>query len=161
PEVIADTKRYTALRREHADLGELVKAFDAYEKASSDLDGNKALLADPEMRAMAAEEIPTLETRITALTAELEQLLLPRDPNDAKNTILEIRSGTGGEEAALFAADLFRMYSRYADTRGWKVEVLSTSDASAGGLKELVANVSGDRVYSWLRFEGGVHRVQR
>jgi peptide chain release factor 1 len=161
PEVIADTKRYTALRREHAELGELVRVFGIYEKAVADLEGNKALLADAEMRAMAEEEIPGLERQITELTAQLELLLLPSDPNDAKNTILEIRSGTGGEEAALFAADLFRMYSRYADAHGWKVEVLSTSEASAGGLKELVASVSGDRVYSWLRFEGGVHRVQR
>ncbi len=161
PEVIADTKRYTALRREHADLGEIVKAFDAYERASSDLAGNKALLADAEMRPMAEEEIPGLERQISALAAQLETLLLPRDPNDAKNTILEIRSGTGGEEAALFAADLFRMYSRYADAHGWKVEILNSSDASAGGLKELIASVSGDKVYSWLRFEGGVHRVQR
>ena len=161
PEVIADTKRYTLLRREHADLGELVKAFDAWEKASADLAGNKALLADAEMRAMAEEEIPGLEKQVVALEGEIETLLLPRDPNDAKNTILEIRSGTGGEEAALFAADLFRMYSRYADTRGWKIEVLSTSEASAGGLKEIVCSVTGDKIYSWLRFEGGVHRVQR
>ena len=161
PEVIADNKRYTMLRREHAELGEITKAFDAYEKATSDLEGNRALLSDPEMRPMAEEEIPGLEKKIVALTSELETLLLPRDPNDAKNTILEIRSGTGGEEAALFAADLYRMYQRYADAHGWKMEVLSTSDASAGGLKELIASVTGDRVYSWLRFEGGVHRVQR
>ena len=161
PEVIADSKRYTAMRREHGELAELTKAFDAYEKASSELAGNRALLADTEMRSMAEEEIPGLEKRIAELAIEIEALLLPRDPNDAKNTILEIRSGTGGEEAALFAADLFRMYSRYADAHGWKIEVLSTSEASAGGLKELVASVSGDRVYSWLRFEGGVHRVQR
>jgi peptide chain release factor 1 len=161
PEIIADNKRYTLMRREHADLGEIVKAFNEYERVEGDLAGNKALLADAEMRPMAEEEIPGLERRLVELAAELETLLLPRDANDAKNTILEIRSGTGGEEAALFAADLFRMYSRYADANGWKVEILNSSDASAGGLKELIASVSGDKVYSRLRFEGGVHRVQR
>ncbi len=161
PEVIADNKRYTALRREHAELGEIVRVFGEYERSESELLGNKALLVDAEMRPMAEEEIPGLEKRMVELAAQLELLLLPTDPNDTKNTILEIRSGTGGEEAALFAADLFRMYSRYADNHGWKIEILNTSDASAGGLKELIASVSGDRVYSWLRFEGGVHRVQR
>lgn len=161
PEVIADTKRYTALRREHADLGALTEAYARYKVVERQLVDDRAALADPELREMAEEEIPQLEAERAELTARLEVLLLPSDANDARNTILEIRSGTGGEEAALFAADLFRMYSRYAERVGWKVEILSTSEASAGGLKEIVASILGERVYSRLRFEGGVHRVQR
>jgi peptide chain release factor 1 len=161
PEVISDGKRYAQLRREHGELGPLVVAFADWQKTRRQLEDDRAALLDPELREMAEEEIPALEARLAELEKELEVLLLPSDPNDARNTILEIRSGTGGEEAALFAADLFRMYSRYADRAGWKIEILSTSEASAGGLKEIVASVSGDRVYSRLRFEGGVHRVQR
>ncbi|GAB4194776.1 MAG: peptide chain release factor 1 [Sandaracinaceae bacterium] len=161
PEVIADAKRYTALRREHAELGALTEVYARFKAVERQLADDRAALADPELREMAEEEIPQLEAERAELTARLEVLLLPSDPNDARNTILEIRSGAGGEEAALFAADLFRMYSRYAERAGWKVEILSTSEASGGGLKELVASITGDRVYSRLRFEGGVHRVQR
>jgi peptide chain release factor 1 len=161
PEVIADGKRYTALRREHGDLEGLTRAWAEHKKASRALADDKEALADPELRAMAEEEIPVLVARLAELEKELEVLLLPRDPNDARNTILEIRSGTGGEEAALFAADLFRMYSRFAERAGWKVEILSTSEASAGGLKEVIASITGQQVYSRLRFESGVHRVQR
>jgi peptide chain release factor 1 len=118
-------------------------------------------LSDPDLRELAELEIPELEREVATLAEELNVLLLPTDPNDVRNTVLEIRAGTGGEEAALFAADLFRMYSRYAERRRWKVETLSMSEASAGGLKEIVALVSGERVYSQLRFEAGVHRVQR
>jgi peptide chain release factor 1 len=161
PEVIADAKRYTALRREHAELGALTEVYTRYKAVERQLADDRVALADPELREMAEEEIPKLEAERVELTARLEVLLLPSDANDARNTILEIRSGTGGEEAALFAADLFRMYSRYAERVGWKVEILSTSEASAGGLKEIVASILGERVYSRLRFEGGVHRVQR
>jgi peptide chain release factor 1 len=161
PEVISDSKRYTQLRREHGDLDELTKAWAEHKKASKALAEDRAALADPELRSMVEEEIPVLEARLLELEQELELLLLPRDPNDARNTILEIRSGTGGEEAALFAADLFRMYTRFAERAGWKVEILSSSDASAGGLKEMIASVTGQQVYSRLRFESGVHRVQR
>jgi peptide chain release factor 1 len=160
-EVIADGKRYTQLRREHGDLDALVKSWAEYQKVSRALADDREALGDPELRAMAEEEIPQLVARLSELEKELELLLLPRDPNDARNTILEIRSGTGGEEAALFAADLFRMYSRFAERAGWKVEILSTSEASAGGLKEVIASVTGAQVYSRLRFESGVHRVQR
>lgn len=161
PDVLADTKRMTQLNRERSDLLELVQVFDRYRKVKTQLDDDREALADPELREMVQEEIPGLEAELDALEKKLQVLLLPSDPNDARNTVLEIRAGTGGEEAALFAADLFRMYSRYADKVGWKIEVLSTSEASAGGLKELIALVTGDKVYSWLRFEGGVHRVQR
>jgi peptide chain release factor 1 len=161
PEIISDTRRYTMLRREHADLGAIVETFGRHQKATSQLADDRVALMDPELRSMAEEEIPLLEAELATLEQSIELLLLPTDPNDARNTIFEIRSGTGGEEAALFAADLFRMYARYAETVGWKVEVLSTSDASAGGLKEIVLAINGDKVYSRLRFEGGVHRVQR
>ena len=161
PEIISDARRYPQLRREHGELAPLVAAFEDFQKTSKQLEDDRAALADPELREMAEEEIPALEQRIEVLTKELEVLLLPSDPNDARNTILEIRSGTGGEEAALFAADLFRMYTRYADRAGWKIEILNSSDASAGGLKEIIAAITGDRVYSRMRFESGVHRVQR
>ncbi len=161
PDVIADAKRYTQFRREHGELLALVETFERWKQKQKQLEEDRAALLDPELREMAAEEIPELESILAELEKELEILLLPRDPNDARNTIVEIRSGTGGEEAALFAADLFRMYARYAEQVGWKVEILNTSEASAGGLKEIVASFSGDRVYSRMRFEGGVHRVQR
>jgi peptide chain release factor 1 len=155
-DVISDTKRYTQLRREHGELGPLVETFDRYSKTKKQLDDDRAALTDPELREMAEEEIPGLERELAAMEKELETLLLPSDPNDARNTILEIRAGTGGEEASLFAQDLFRMYSRYADKQGWKVEILSSSEASA-----IIAALNGPRVYSRMRFEGGVHRVQR
>lgn len=161
PNVVSDTKRMTALNRERSHLFEVVSVYDRYRDVERQLADDKEALADPELRALVEEEIPELEAELSKLEGELQLLLLPRDPNDERNTMLEIRAGTGGEEAALFAADLFRMYSRYADSIGWRVEVLSTSEASAGGLKELVALVRGDKVYSSLRFEGGVHRVQR
>ncbi len=161
PHVLSDAKKYTELNRERADLNELVQTFSRYQAAEKQLEDDRAALADPELRELAELEIPELEQQLGELAQQLNLLLLPSDPNDARNTVLEIRAGTGGEEAALFAADLFRMYSRYAETRRWKVEVLSMSEAAAGGLKEIVALISGERVYSQLRFEAGVHRVQR
>jgi len=161
PDVASDAKRLTALNRERSELFEVVQAYDRYQKARRQLEEDREALKDPELREMVEEEIPELEAELSELESQLSILLLPSDPNDARNTVIEIRAGTGGEEAALFAADLFRMYSRYAAQVGWKVEILSTSEASAGGFKEIVALVSGDRVYSRLRFEGGVHRVQR
>ena len=160
-EVIADGKRYASLRREHSDLDVLTRTYGRYRSVKKQLADDRVALLDAELREMAEEEIPLLEAEIITLEKEIEVLLLPSDPNDARNTIIEIRSGTGGEEAALFAADLFRMYSRYADKVGWKVEIMTTSEASAGGLKEVVLNITGDKVYSRMRFEGGVHRVQR
>jgi peptide chain release factor 1 len=161
PNVLADPSRMTALNQERSDLMEVVETYDRYRDVSARLADDREALSDPELREMVEEEIPELEAQLEELELRLEVLLLPSDPNDKRNTVLEVRAGTGGEEAALFAGDLFRMYSRYADKVGWKVEILSSSDASAGGIKELVAMISGERVFSRLRFEGGVHRVQR
>ncbi|MGD8826427.1 MAG: peptide chain release factor 1, partial [Myxococcales bacterium] len=144
-----------------AELRDIVEAYRRYGQVVKDLAGHKQALSDPDLRELASDEIPALESERDRLEKAINVLLLPKDPNDERNTILEIRSGTGGEEAALFAADLFRMYSRYAESQGWKVEIMSLSEASAGGIKEVIASVSGDNVYSRLRFEGGVHRVQR
>jgi len=163
PGVISDQKRYLSLTREHASLREMVEVYQRFQKVREEVEGNKELLrdSDPDMREMAKVELPELEEEQQHLEEELQLLLLPRDPRDDKNVILEIRAGTGGEEAALFAADLFRMYSRYADQQGWKVEVLSGSEADAGGLKEVVASISGQKVFSRLKYESGTHRVQR
>ena len=159
--IVTDPTRLRSLTKERADLEPLVAAYARFRRALRSIDDDRAALDDPELRDLAREELAAHEAERDALVAELELLLLPKDPNDERNTILEIRAGTGGEEAALFAADLFRMYSRYAEARSWKLEVLSRSDASAGGFKEVIALFSGDQVYSHLRFEAGVHRVQR
>ena len=163
PATVGDQQKFRSLTKEHADLSDVVETYRRYCRVCEELEGNRELLRDPdpELKEMARAEIPVLEERKEKLEQELQFLLLPRDPNDEKNIILEIRAGTGGEEAALFAADLFRMYSRYAEQRGWKVELLSASEADAGGFKEVVAMISGDRVYSRLKFESGTHRVQR
>jgi peptide chain release factor 1 len=165
PEVIAKRAEFQKLSKERADLVELVETFRDYKKVINDIEANKPLLEekDPEMKAMAREELGRLGTDKTRLEEKLKVLLLPRDRNDDKNIVLEIRGGTGGEEAALFAADLFRMYSRYAERHRWKLEILSQSDAAAGGLKEVIALISssGGKVYSALKYESGVHRVQR
>jgi peptide chain release factor 1 len=161
PDVLSDVSRARKLNEERAHIEPLIHAFEQHQKAEKDLAGSREMLADPELRALAEAEIPELEKRISDLEQEIKLLLLPQDPRDKRNVILEIRQGEGGEEAALFAADLFRMLARYAEKRGWRVEVMSQSDAAAGGLKELVALVSGQNVFSQLRFEGGVHRVQR
>jgi peptide chain release factor 1 len=162
PHVLNDAKKYMELSRERADLTELVRAYDQYADAQKRLDDDRVALADPDLRELAEAEIPELEATLARLSAEINQLLLPTDPNDARNTVLEIRAGTGGEEAALFAADLFRMYGRYAEKQGWRVELLSMSEATAAdGYKEVIALITGNRVYSQMRFEAGVHRVQR
>jgi len=163
PTVISDQKRYRGLTKEHADLTGIVSVYTRYKQICSDIDGNRELLqdSDPEMKDLAKAELAELETQKAELEEELKVLLLPKDPNDDKNIILEIRAGTGGDEAALFAADLFRMYSRYADRNRWKVEMMSASETDGGGFKEVVALISGERVYSRLKFESGTHRVQR
>jgi peptide chain release factor 1 len=161
PEIASDGKRFAALNRERAELAELVTSYDEYRRLEVRIREDKAALTDPELRELAADELPDLESKIAEVEAAIQFLLLPKDPNDDKNVFLEIRAGTGGEEAALFAADLFRMYLRYAESKRWKVEIVSMSEASAGGIKEVIAVVTGDRVYSGLRFEAGVHRVQR
>lgn len=163
PAIISDQKRYRELTKEHADLSEVVTVYGNYKQLCSDIEGNRELLqdSDPEMKELAKAELPELEERQAQLEEQLKLLMLPKDPNDDKNIILEIRAGTGGDEAALFAADLFRMYSRYADRHRWKVELMSASETDGGGFKEVVALISGERVYSRLKFESGTHRVQR
>lgn len=161
PDVARDKRRFANISRERSDLLPLVAAYQRYTGVRRQIEEDRQVLGDSELRQMALEELPGLEKELQDLENQISVLLLPTDPNDVRNTILEIRNGTGGEEAALFVADLFRMYGRYAERRGWKVEVMSSSRADAGGLKEVIALVSGDRVYSQLRFEGGVHRVQR
>jgi len=161
PAVLSDPRQLTVLNRERVDLAQVVDTFGQYRAVERSVAEDREALSDPELGELAREELPGLEAKLGELEEKLRLLLLPRDPNDDKNTILEIRGGTGGEEAALFAADLFRMYSRYAERKGWRVEIMNQSDASAGGLKEVIALVSGQRVYSSLKHEGGVHRVQR
>ncbi|MFO0679840.1 MAG: peptide chain release factor 1 [Polyangiaceae bacterium] len=161
PAILANPSQLTKLNRERTDLEPLMTQFARYLDVSKTLVENEAALADPELRALAEEEMPRLTSEKSELEKSIQLLLLPTDPNDKKNTILEIRSGEGGEEAALFAADLFRMYTRYAEGQGWGVEILSSSESSTGGFKEVIAIVTGKEVYSQLRFEGGVHRVQR
>jgi len=161
PAVLTDLEKLNALNRERSQIQPVVAAFAEWRSVEKQIADDKEALDDPELGPIAREEIPELEARQEALEKSIQVLLLPQDPNDERNTILEIRAGTGGEEAALFAADLLRMYTRYAERRGWKVELLSTSEASAGGLKEAIALVTGQRVYSSLKYEGGVHRVQR
>jgi peptide chain release factor 1 len=161
PQVASDGARFTALSRERGEMEPLIAAYERYVKVRGQIRDDKEALKDPDLREMVLEELPGLERQLQSLAEQISLLLLPRDPNDARNTVLEIRSGTGGEEAALFAADLFRMYGRYAERRGFRMEVLSTSPSEHGGMKEIIVLVTGDRVYSELRFEGGVHRVQR
>ena len=161
PAVLADGVRYQKTAKAQAEISELVEKYREWKQVEKDVADAKALLDDPDMKALAQEELAELEKRREALEQELKVLLLPSDPNDEKNVILEIRAGTGGDEASLFAADLFRMYSRYAESQRWKVEVLSTSPSLAGGLKEVVASIQGQKVFSKLKYESGVHRVQR
>ncbi len=161
PDVLGDRNKLSRLNKERGEIEPIVLSYRAYKDIAKKLAEDEAALADPELRELAEMEIPELLSQRTAIEADLRVLLLPTDPNDKKNTILEIRSGEGGEEAALFAADLFRMYGRYAEKEGWRIEILSTSESSSGGYKEVIALVSGKDVYSKLRFEGGVHRVQR
>ena len=160
-EVANDYQKVQKLNKERSDLLPVVEAYQRYRKVEAQLEEDRAALADPVLRELAEAEIPGLEEELLALEKRVELLLLPPDPNDQRNTILEIRGGEGGEEAALFAADLFRMYMRYAETNKWKVELMSASEASAGGYKEVIALVTGQNVYSHLRYEAGVHRVQR
>jgi peptide chain release factor 1 len=163
PEIVRDQKTYQKLIREHGNLSSIVQTFREYRALQEEIDGNRSLLEDPDhgIRKLAKEEIETLKSRLPALEEKIRVLLIPKDPHDEKNVILEIRAGTGGEEAALFAAELFRMYARYAELKGWKTEIMSQHDTGLGGLKEIVLSISGDSVYSRLKRESGVHRVQR
>jgi len=164
PEVLADSARYQKLARTHGELSEVVEKYREWKQIEKHLRGAQQMLIeaeDAEMKQLAHEEERQLLARKEVVERELRRLLLPRDPNDEKNVILEIRAGTGGDEAALFAAELFRMYSRYAESQGWRVEVLESSPSSLGGLKEVVASIQGQKVYSKLKYESGPHRVQR
>jgi len=163
PAVIADSDQYRKVAKEHSDIAEVVALFREWKKAEDSLKQARDMLAesDAELRAMAEEEAARLEPELKRIEEQIRVLLLPKDPNDEKNVVLEIRAGTGGDEASLFAAEIFRMYSRYAETRAWKIEVTSASESSVGGLKEVIALVSGNKVYSRLKYESGVHRVQR
>src|SRR3984885_11725694 len=164
PDIVNDSMKYQKTAKAHAEIAPIVEKYREYKDLTDGIAESKAMLVnekDPEMRAYAQEELDKLEPRVTGIEEELKVLLLPKDPNDEKNIILEIRAGTGGDEATLFAAEIFRMYTRYAETQRWKVEVLSSSESSAGGLKEVIAIIEGNRVFSQLKYESGVHRVQR
>jgi peptide chain release factor 1 len=165
PEVIADSKRYQKVAKAHSDLGEVVSRYGEYKNLDKNIQDTRGMLResglDAEMKAMAEEELADLERRLEDCSNALKVLLLPKDPNDERNVILEIRAGTGGDEATLFVADVFRMYSRYAERQGWRVEILSSNPTGVGGFKEIIALIEGKGVYSRLKYEGGVHRVQR
>ncbi|HHF3144425.1 TPA: peptide chain release factor 1 [Vibrio diabolicus] len=163
PDVIGNQDKFRALSREYSQLEEVTKCFQAYQQAQEDLVAAEEMANedDEEMREMAQEEIKEAKATIERLTDELQILLLPKDPNDDRNCFLEIRAGAGGDEAGIFAGDLFRMYSKYAEKRGWRIEVVSSNEAEHGGYKEMIAKVSGDGAYGVLKFESGGHRVQR
>src|SRR3954451_697981 len=164
PEIVNDSAKYQKTAKAHAEIAPIVEKYREYKDLTKGIAESKAVLVDekdPDMRAYAQEELDRLQARVSGVEEELKVLLLPKDPNDEKNIILEIRAGTGGDEATLFAAEIFRMYTRFAEMQRWKVEVLSSSDSSAGGLKEVIAIIEGNRVYSQLKYESGVHRVQR
>jgi len=163
PAVIADNTRFRKLAKAHSDLTDVVDQYRSWKAIQKDLAGARAMLeeSDPEMRELAQQEIEELEARAGAAEQELRVLLIPKDPNDEKSIVLEIRAGTGGDEAALFAAEIFRMYTRFAEAQRWRVEITSSSESSLGGFKEVIALISGDKVFSRMKYESGVHRVQR
>jgi peptide chain release factor 1 len=161
PAIQADTAKFRAHSKELSEIEPLVEAFRRHKEVESQIAATQELLRDPDMQDLASEELKSLEARKEVLAAELKVLLIPKDPNDAKNVVLEIRAGTGGDEAALFASDLFRMYSRYAERQGWRLEVLNLSETGVGGTKEVTALIEGKAVFGRLKYESGVHRVQR
>jgi peptide chain release factor 1 len=163
PEIIRDQSNYKKYTKEHSLLSPIIKTFRRYESVQKEIESNRSLLddPDPEIKKLAREEIESLKSSLSKLEMDLKSLLLPQDPNDEKNIILEIRAGTGGEEAALFAADLFRAYQKYAELRAWKTEILSQNITGIGGFKEVIMLIEGQKVYSRLKHESGVHRVQR
>ncbi len=163
PEIIRDQINYKKYTKEHSLLSPIIKTFRRYQSVQKEIESNRSLLddPDPEIKKLAREEIESLKSSLSKLEMDLKSLLLPQDPNDEKNIILEIRAGTGGEEAALFASDLFRAYQRYAELRAWKTEILSQNITGIGGFKEVIMLIEGQRVYSRLKHESGVHRVQR
>jgi peptide chain release factor 1 len=164
PAVVSNQERFRELSKEHSNLTPLIKAYGNYRKLKNDLEGLREITEsspDADMRQLAYAELDEAKTKLEQVEEELKILLIPKDPNDSRNVIVEIRAGTGGEEAALFAADLFRMYSRFAERKGWKVDVLDLNDTGLGGIKEIAFGLSGEDVYGAMKFESGVHRVQR
>ncbi len=161
PETASDMDRFRKLSRERAELEPVVEAFTAFARTEEDLATAQEMLSDPDMKAMAEEEIKSGRGKLEGLESALQLLLLPRDPNDGRSVFLEIRAGTGGDESALFSGDLLRMYTRYAEARGWRVELMSESASELGGYKEVIARIDGDGAYGRLKFESGAHRVQR
>ena len=161
PAVQGDSAKFRSHSKALAEIQPLVEQFRAYKDVEGQIAATRGLLADPDMQELAKDEVASLEQRRDALLADIRLLMVPKDPNDEKNVMLEIRAGTGGDEAALFASDLFRMYSRYAERQGWKIEVLNLSETGTGGTKEVIAVIEGRQVYSRLKYESGVHRVQR
>jgi peptide chain release factor 1 len=163
-EIVSDSQKYQKTAKAHSDLRDIVEKYREYKDLTKGIAESEAMVkseTDAEMRAYAEEELGKLRERLTGVENDLKVLLVPKDPNDEKNVVLEIRAGTGGDEATLFAAEMFRMYTRYAETQKWKVEVLSSSDSGVGGMKEVIAIIEGKGVYSKLKYESGVHRVQR
>ena len=160
-QTIADQERFRALSREYAQLSDVSRCFTDWQQVQEDIETAQMMLDDPEMREMAQDELREAKEKSEQLEQQLQVLLLPKDPDDERNAFLEVRAGTGGDEAALFAGDLFRMYSRYAEARRWRVEIMSASEGEHGGYKEIIAKISGDGVYGRLKFESGGHRVQR
>ena len=164
PDVTSDIKRFIKLNKEYRDLEPLIEAYDKFRNILSNIEDAKEMLAnekDEEMRDMARAELESLTEQVEPMEEEIKLLLLPSDPEDDKNAVMEIRAGTGGDEASIFAGDLFRMYQKYCETRGWKIEITNLSEGTSGGYKEIVFNVTGDKVYGILKYESGVHRVQR
>ena len=163
PDITSNQEEYIKLSKEYADLSPLINTFNSYKKADGDIEEAKLLIkdSDPEIRQMAELELEDLKVKIDKLETELKRLLLPKDPDDSKDVFLEIRAGTGGDEAALFSGDLFRMYSRLSERNNWKMEIVSVREGDHGGFKELVTRIEGSNVYKQLKFEAGVHRVQR
>lgn len=164
PDIIADMKRYVKLNKEYRDLEPIIEAYNEYDNVISNIESARAMLAgekDPEMREMAKAELEELTEKLPAMEEEIKLLLLPSDPEDDKNAVIEIRAGTGGDEASIFAGDLFRMYSKYCDEKKWKIEVNTVTEGTVGGYKEIVFTVSGSGVYGVMKYESGVHRVQR
>ncbi len=161
PEVIGDRARFSQVAKERSQLEPLVEAFREYRHVQKDLDEHRAMLEDAEMRDLAREELPALEQRAAVLLEKVKILLLPKDPNDERSVILEVRAGAGGDEAGLFAQEILRMYLRYAERKGWRYSLMDSSDNAAGGIKDASVTIEGDGVYSYLKYESGVHRVQR
>ncbi|MEN4046793.1 peptide chain release factor 1 [Sulfurimonas sp. NWX367] len=161
PDITSDIKRMTELSKEQSSLLPIVEKTKEYKALLEEISDSKEMLSDPEMGDMAKEELKELEPQVSVLEEEIKMLLLPKDPNDDRNIIVELRAGAGGDEAAIFVGDLFDAYTRYADLKGWKIELLSSSPSDAGGYKEVIALIKGEQVYSRLKYEGGTHRVQR